>query len=158
MLLRDVITPLGLRDDQVNVPVEPLEYEALIAAAGGVDVQLLGIGRNGHLGFNEPGARLDGRTHVADLAPETREDNARFFSYPDDVPRRCVTQGLGTILRAGRLVLLAFGPRKADAVAAALEGPVTTSTPASVLQTHCNVTVMLDRAAASRLRDSTLAS
>ena len=124
-------------------------YEARIRELGGVDVQVLGIGANGHLGFNEPGSALTSRTRVKRLSDRTRRDNARFFHGIDDVPTHCVTQGLGTILEARRLVLVATGDAKADAVAAALEGPLTASVPGSVLQWHPDTVVCLDEAAAA---------
>ena len=116
-------------------------------------MQVLGIGANGHLGFNEPGSALTSRTRVKRLSDRTRRDNARFFQGLDDVPTHCVTQGLGTILEARRLVLVATGDAKADAVAAALEGPLTASVPASVLQWHPDTVVCLDEAAAAALRN-----
>src|SRR5690606_1319805 len=103
-------------------------------------------------GFNEPGSSFASLTRVKTLTEQTRADNARFFDSPDEVPAHCITQGLGTILRARHLVLLAFGERKADAVAGALEGPVTAALPASAIQLHPHVTVVIDEAAASRLR------
>ena len=106
------------------------DYERAIAEAGGVDLQILGIGTDGHIGFNEPGSSFASLTRVKTLTEQTREDNARFFDSIDDVPRHCITQGLGTILRARHLVLLAFGEGKAEAVAGAVEGPVTASLPA----------------------------
>jgi glucosamine-6-phosphate deaminase len=127
-------------------------YEQAIAAAGGVDLQLLGIGSDGHLAFNEPGSSLSSRTRVKTLTALTRSDNARFFDSPDDVPRHVLTQGLGTIREARHLVLCAVGDRKAEAVAATVEGPVSASCPASVLQLHPHVTVVLDEAAAALLR------
>jgi glucosamine-6-phosphate deaminase len=126
-------------------------YEAAIAAAGGVDLQLLGIGTDGHIGFNEPGSSLASRTRIKTLTDQTRADNARFFDSPDDVPRHVVTQGVGTILDARHVVLLAFGEAKADAVARAVEGPVTAMVPGSALQLHPHATVVVDEAAASRL-------
>ena len=111
-------------------------FEDAIRSLGGVGIQLLGIGRNGHVGFNEPGSPFGSRTRVARLSPTTRADNARFFPRPEDVPTHCLTQGLGTILDAAGLVLVASGSHKADAVAAAVEGPVTEACPASVLQQH----------------------
>lgn len=160
VLAREWTQPLGLSPAQVRVPdtreggldTAGERYEAEIAAAGGVDVQILGIGRNGHIGFNEPGSALCSRTRLKTLSRETREDNARFFSGIDEVPRYCLTQGLGTILRARTILLLAFGAAKADAVAAAVEGPVSAQVPASVLQFHERVAVLVDEAAASRLR------
>lgn len=133
-------------------PHPPTAAAAYEAALGRVRVQILGIGANGHLGFNEPGSSLTSLTRVKTLARRTREDNARFFPRLDDVPRHVITQGLGTIGRAEHLVLLAAGPHKAAAVAAAVEGPLTASCPASVLQWHPHVTVVLDDAAASRLQ------
>jgi glucosamine-6-phosphate deaminase len=127
-------------------------YEAAIRDAGGVDLQLLGIGTDGHIGFNEPASSLASRTRIKTLTDQTRRDNARFFASLDDVPRHVVTQGVGTILEARHLVLLAFGSAKAGAVAAAVEGPVTAIVPASALQLHPHATVAVDAAAASRLR------
>ncbi|PWB98133.1 glucosamine-6-phosphate deaminase [Homoserinimonas hongtaonis] len=168
---REVVATLGLDPAMVRVPGDdgvldaaldgPLEaaleaaadrYERAIETAGGIDLQILGIGANGHIGFNEPGSSLASPTRVKALTRQTREDNARFFASVDEVPRHCITQGLGTILRARHLVLLAFGDRKADAVAAAIEGAVSSSTPGSVVQLHPRVTAIVDEAAASRLR------
>jgi glucosamine-6-phosphate deaminase len=128
------------------------DYEAAIRWAGGVDLQLLGIGTDGHIGFNEPGSSLASRTRIKTLTDQTREDNARFFASLDEVPRHVVTQGIGTILDARHLVLLAFGASKAGAVAAAVEGPVSAMLPASALQLHAHATVVVDDAAASELR------
>ena len=160
VLAREVVEPLGLDPARVEVPNGALEgiehagddYERAIADAGGVDLQILGIGTDGHIGFNEPGSSFASLTRVKTLTRQTREDNARFFDSVDDVPRHCITQGLGTILRARHLVLLAFGTGKAQAVAGAVEGPVTASLPASAIQLHPHATVVLDDAAASDLR------
>lgn len=143
-----VHVPVGLGDD---IPAECEKYERAIREAGGIDVQILGIGSNGHLGFNEPGSSFASRTRVQTLTARTREDNARFFG-PDFVPTHCVTQGLGTIMESRHLVLTAFGEKKADAIAAAAEGPVTTMCPGSVLQFHPHATVVVDEAAASQLK------
>ncbi|AEF41890.1 glucosamine-6-phosphate deaminase [Hoyosella subflava] len=156
----EFVSHVDLADTAVQSPAgqaadpeqEAARYEAAIRSAGGVDVQVLGIGSNGHIGFNEPGEHLDSRTHVGLLAEQTRTDNARFFESIDDVPRRCITQGLGTIREARHLLLIATGAAKADALAAALHGPVTSDCPASVLQLHDHVTVIADKAAASRLQ------
>lgn len=126
-------------------------YEASIRDAGGIDLQILGIGRNGHIGFNEPHGSLCSRTRVETLAPSTREANQRFFSEDQTPPRQAVTVGLATIMDARRVILLATGQDKNWAVHAALEGPVSTRTPASVLQTHPDATIVLDRMAASAL-------
>lgn len=159
VITREVVEPLGLTPSLVHVPNGRLdgiqfagdEYEAAIRAAGGVDLQILGIGRTGHIGFNEPGSSLASLTRTKTLTEQTRIDNARFFDSIDDVPTHCITQGLGTILRAEHLVLLAFGEAKADAVAAAVEGAVTSSQPGSVIQLHPHATVIVDEAAASKL-------
>ncbi|WP_091608676.1 glucosamine-6-phosphate deaminase [Arthrobacter koreensis] len=159
VLRREIIEPLGLDPQAVHLPDphrEDLqkacdEYERSIAAAGGIDLQILGIGRNGHLAFNEPGGALDSRTRVEILTEDTRRANQRFFDSLDSVPTRCLTQGLGTILDAGQLLLIARGQDKAAALRAALRGPVSPECPASVLQLHRRVTVLADPAAASLL-------
>lgn len=163
-VLEGVCQQLGLPVERLHVPdgsetgPEALEraaaaYEQELRAAGGVDVEVLGIGANGHVGFNEPGSSLASRTRVKRLSDRTRRDNARFFGRCEDVPTHCLTQGLGTILDARRLVLVATGPGKALAVAAAVEGPLTASCPASVLQWHPDAWVIVDEAAATGLRN-----
>ncbi len=129
-------------------------YDEAIAESGGIDLQLLGIGTDGHIGFNEPGSSLGSRTRPKTLTESTRRDNARFFDGIDDVPRHVLTQGIGTILAARHVVLLAFGPAKAAAIAAAVEGPVTAMCPASALQLHRHVTVVVDEAAAAELKNA----
>jgi glucosamine-6-phosphate deaminase len=160
-LAQEVTGPLGMDPARVHVPdgaatdlaQAALDYDRAIREAGGVDLQLLGIGTNGHIGFNEPTSSLASRTRIKTLAPRTRRDNARFFDGDlDAVPLHCLTQGLGTILEARRLVLVAQGEVKADAVAAAVEGPLTAMVPGSALQLHPAATVLLDEAAASRLQ------
>jgi glucosamine-6-phosphate deaminase len=146
-----VHSPNGVTDD-IFVAAE--EYDAFIADAGPVDVQLLGIGSNGHIGFNEPGSSVGSRTRVKTLTEQTRHDNARFFTGIDDVPRHVITQGLGTISAARHLVLIATGSHKAEAFAAAVEGPLTASCPGSVLQLHPHVTVVVDDAAAAQLKNA----
>lgn len=160
VITREVVVPLGLDPARVRVPDGALEgiehagedYERALAEAGGVDLQILGIGTDGHIGFNEPGSSFASLTRVKTLTQQTRKDNARFFDTVEDVPRHCITQGLGTILRARHLVLLAFGAGKADAVAGAVEGPVTASLPGSAIQLHPHATVVVDEQAASALR------
>ncbi|MFJ5779863.1 glucosamine-6-phosphate deaminase [Streptomyces sp. NPDC093094] len=132
---------------------EARRYEEALAASGPIGVQILGIGRNGHIGFNEPGSSLASRTRPKTLTEATRRDNARFFTSLQDVPRHVITQGLATISEASHLVLIATGPGKADAVAAAVEGPVSARCPASVLQLHPHATVVLDESAAAKLQD-----
>jgi glucosamine-6-phosphate deaminase len=143
--------PNGVADDIFTAAEH---YDELIKESGPVDVQLLGIGANGHIGFNEPGSSLGSRTRVKTLTEQTRHDNARFFSSIDEVPRHVITQGLGTISSARHLVLIATGAHKAQAVAAAVEGPITASCPASVLQLHPHVTVVVDEAAAAQLANA----
>ncbi|MBK0421589.1 glucosamine-6-phosphate deaminase [Leucobacter sp. CSA2] len=156
----DAVNVVGLDPERVRVPFARTvaeaaetgaEYERAIAAAGGIDLQILGIGRNGHLAFNEPGSAVDSRTRAVELTPETREDNARFFESADQVPTHAITQGIGTILEARALLMIATGAAKAAAVAAAIEGPETEALPASFLRRHADVIWLLDEAAASRL-------
>jgi glucosamine-6-phosphate deaminase len=137
--------------DPERLPGAGHRYEDLIVAAGGVDLQVLGIGTDGHLAFNEPGSSLASRTRLKTLTEETRRDNARFFGSAEEVPRHVLTQGLGTILDAGHLLLIVSGEAKAAAVAAAIEGPLSASCPASVLQLHPHVSVLLDEPAAAGL-------
>ena len=161
VITREVIEPLGLDPELIHVPngaVETIEhagddYDAAIIAAGGVDLQILGIGTDGHIGFNEPGSSFASITRVKTLTEQTRKDNARFFDSEDDVPMHCITQGLSTILRARHLLLLAFGEGKAEALAGAVEGPVSASNPGSAIQLHPHVTVLVDEAAASQLKN-----
>lgn len=127
-------------------------YEDAIAHCGGIDLQILGIGSNGHIAFNEPGAPHRSRTRVIDLTEKTIADNARFFDRPEDVPRCAITMGIDTILETRQILLAACGEHKASAVAAALEGTVTPVMPASALQHHDRTYILLDRAAASQLQ------
>jgi glucosamine-6-phosphate deaminase len=156
-IAHELTDDLGLPADRVHgpdptdVPSAGVAYEALLAEAGGVDLQVLGIGGDGHLAFNEPGSSLASVTRLKTLTEETRRANARFFDSLDDVPHHVLTQGLGTILRARHLLLIASGAGKAEAVAAAIEGPLTASCPASVLQLHPHATVLLDPEAAAQL-------
>ena len=154
-----VVEPLGMTPARVHVPDgNPQDeeragqaYEVAISAAGGVDLQILGIGSNGHIGFNEPGAAFSSRTRVVRLAERTRQDNARFFAAPEDVPTHAMTQGLATIFEARHLLLIAHGRGKATAIKRALTGPVTEDFPASLLQLHPSTSLFLDSAAASLL-------
>jgi glucosamine-6-phosphate deaminase len=139
------------RGDAADPAAEAARYEAAIAAAGGIDLQVLGIGRNGHLAFNEPGSGFASRTRVTTLAETTRIANAAAFA-PLPVPQRAITLGLGTILEARACLLIANGAAKAEAIAATVEGPVDPACPASVLQRHPDVTLLLDREAAGALR------
>lgn len=146
---KNVHIPDGLARD---TPKFCAKYERQIRKAGGIDLQLLGIGTDGHIGFNEPSSSLASRTRIKTLTPQTRRDNARFFGGEERVPHHVITMGIGTILEARHCVLLAFGKGKARAVAEAVEGPVTAMNPASALQLHPKVTMLLDEAAASELK------
>lgn len=126
-------------------------YEESIRRAGGIDLQILGIGRNGHIGFNEPTSSLGSRTRLKVLSAETLEDNRRFFASSNGMPQCAVTMGIGTILEARRIVLLATGASKAKAVARAIEGPITAAVTASALQLHPDVTFLVDEEAAAEL-------
>lgn len=141
--------PDGMTTD---IPRHCREYEEQIKSAGGIDIQVLGIGSDGHIGFNEPTSSLSSRTRDKVLTEQTRRDNARFFPTPEDVPYACLTMGIGTILDSRQCLLLAFGAHKADAVAAAVEGPVTSMIPASALQLHTDARFFVDEAAASKLK------
>ncbi|SER85765.1 glucosamine-6-phosphate deaminase [Salisediminibacterium halotolerans] len=126
-------------------------YERLIQQLGGVDTQLLGIGANGHIAFNEPGSPFDGRTRVVDLAPATIEANSRYFNEGETVPSQAVTMGIGTIMESGRIVMIASGKEKAAAVKEMLTGEVTEDCPATVLQKHDDVTLIADAEALSEI-------
>lgn len=126
-------------------------YDEEIKKAGGIDLQILGIGGNGHIAFNEPGSPLDSRTRTQVLDEGTISDNARFFQSIDDVPKSAVTMGIGTIIEARQIILLANKANKADAVKKTVEGPVTEEVPASVLQKHPNATIIVDKDAGSKL-------
>lgn len=142
--------PDGLADD---LPKACAEYDQAIKDAGGVDIQILGIGSDGHIAFNEPGSSFSSRTRIKTLTNQTREDNARFFADDiNQVPRHCLTQGLGTIMEAKHILLIATGKAKAEAVHQLVEGPISALWPATILQMHPHCTVLLDDAAASRLQ------
>lgn len=134
-----------------NITAHCEAYEAAIRDAGGIDLQVLGIGSDGHLGFNEPSSSLVSRTRIKTLTEVTRTANRRFFPADEEVPWHVITMGLGTIMDARMCLLLAFGEAKAEAVRLAVEGPVSAMVPASVLQFHPRAKLLLDEAAASRL-------
>ncbi|MFI1245592.1 glucosamine-6-phosphate deaminase [Streptomyces anulatus] len=161
VVLREVIEPLGLSEASFIGPDGSAEdvqaaceaYDRALAEAGGVDLQLLGIGTDGHIGFNEPCSSLASRTRIKTLTQQTRVDNARFFGDDiEQVPHHVITQGIGTILDARHPILLATGEGKAEAVAQTVEGPVASIVPASALQLHPHATVVVDEAAASKLK------
>lgn len=141
--------PDGLATD---IPAHCAEYEEAIVRAGGIDLQLLGLGRDGHIGFNEPTSSLASRTRIKTLTERTRADNARFFDHPEQVPQHVITMGIGTIMEARSILVLAFGEAKAEAVAAMVEGPVTALVPASILQMHPVVKLVTDESAATKLK------
>ncbi|MDR1386504.1 MAG: glucosamine-6-phosphate deaminase [Propionibacteriaceae bacterium] len=158
--IRQTVTePLGLDPTRVQVPngfapdlaQAARDYEHAIVDAGGVDIQILGVGSNGHIGFNEPTSSLSSRTRIKTLTEQTRIDNQRFFGGLEEVPRHCLTQGLGTIMDARHVVLVATGGHKARAVKAIVEGPITAMWPGSVLQLHRQATIVVDEAAAADL-------
>ena len=140
--------PNGLARD---VEAECKNYEAMIAEAGGIDLQVLGIGRNGHIGFNEPGSEFNGVTRLVDLDEDTIAANSRFFLSPDQVPRQALSMGIKSIMRARRILLLANGAGKAQAIRDMIYGSITPAMPASVLQLHPDVTVIVDAEAGSLL-------
>jgi len=141
-------------DGMSNDPIEACQlYENTIERSGGIDIQLLGIGRNGHIGFNEPSSSLTSRTRIKTLTQATVDDNARFFEADETQPSLSLTMGIGTIMDSAQIVLIATGESKADAIRATVEGAVTASCPASILQMHGNAIVLVDRAAASKLEN-----
>lgn len=141
--------PNGLETDSEKASKE---YDAIIESVGGVDLQLLGIGHNGHIGFNEPADEFCKGTHCVDLTASTIEANKRFFEKEEDVPRQAYTMGIGTIMKAKKILLVASGADKAEIIAKSLTGPVTPQVPASILQFHNDVTVVCDEAAFSKLK------
>lgn len=155
----NLFSKVNLKPENTHVPnglapdleAECQRYEELIKKAGGIDLQILGIGTNGHIGFNEPGTDFGAITHVVDLDESTIRDNSRFFASIDEVPTRAISMGIKTIMQAKEIILMASGGSKADAVYAAVHGPVTPDVPASVLQLHPSVTLVVDQAAASKL-------
>ncbi|HJD23109.1 MAG TPA: glucosamine-6-phosphate deaminase [Firmicutes bacterium] len=158
-MMENLFRHINVKQENIHVPSgvapdlekECADYEAAIEAAGGIDLQILGIGRNGHIAFNEPSDSFPPATHTVELTESTINANKRFFASADDVPRRAVTTGIGTIMKARAIVLVATGADKAEAVRAMAKGPVTPRCPASILQFHPRATILLDEAAASLL-------
>lgn len=144
----NVHIPMGMAED-VDAFCE--WYEQKIIEHGGIDLQILGIGANGHIAFNEPGSSLGSRTRIKTLNENTRLDNSRFFNSLDEVPKYAITMGVGTIMEAKRLLLLANGVKKADAIKATVEGPIMAKFPATIVQLHRYATVIVDKEAASKL-------
>ena len=140
--------PNGLAED---LDAECARYNQVIRDMGGIDIQVLGMGHNGHIGFNEPGHAFELETHAVDLTQTTIDANARFFASKDEVPRRAVTMGIKSIMQAKQILVVVSGADKADIVKAAFTGPVTPAVPASILQMHPNVVLVGDKAALSKL-------
>jgi glucosamine-6-phosphate deaminase len=145
---RYVYIPHGMADD---VRAHCGWYEEQIDRAGGIDLQILGIGGNGHIAFNEPGSSLGSRTRIKTLDEKTRKDNSRFFTSMDEVPKYAITMGIGTIMDARQLILLANGKNKAQAIKNTIEGPITAMVPATIVQLHEYATIVVDKDAASLL-------
>lgn len=137
--------------DLMDGAMECKEYEEAIKQCGGIDLQVLGIGRNGHIGFNEPGSSFTSRTRIVELTDSTRQDNARYFNTPEEVPTHAITMGIATIMESKQIVLLASGEEKAEAMKILLQGEVNESFPASILNKHSNVIIVADEAALSGL-------
>ena len=158
-MMDQLFNHVNMRPEAIHVPcgnaadldAGAKAYDAAIEQAGGIDMQLLGIGCNGHIGFNEPGTPLESLTHVVELTQNTREVNARFFESIDEVPTHAATMGIKTVMNARKLLLIALGESKADAIRATVEGPVCAACPASVLQLHPDAVVFCDEGAASKL-------
>jgi len=152
---------IDIDSGQVNLPngdandlqEECNSYEKAIKQADGIDIQILGIGLNGHIGFNEPGTPFSMQTHVVDLDESTRQANARFFDSIDDVPTQAITMGIDTIMQSKQIILLVSGSQKAEALDKLVNGPVTEDFPASILQKHANVTIIADQVALSELSE-----
>jgi glucosamine-6-phosphate deaminase len=162
VLRRELLSPVGaelhsleiLDGNAADLSAEADRFEEALRSSGGIDLQILGIGTNGHIGFNEPGSSFTSRTRMVELHEETVQSNSRYFDSPEVVPRKALSQGLATIFEARSILLLATGDSKARAISSMVEGPTSPSNPASILQRHPDVTVIMDAAAASRLRSA----
>ena len=141
----NTFVPNGLAED---LEAQCKEYDQKIAELGGIDIQLLGVGNNGHIAFNEPNNELSSGTHIISLTDNTIEANARFFDNIDDVPRKAITMGVGGIMKAKKIILIASGESKAEAIKGIFSGKITTANPATMLQMHRDVTIIVDEAAA----------
>ena len=148
---RCIHIPQGMADD---IPGFCEWYEEKISAFGGIDLQILGIGSNGHIAFNEPGSSLGSRTRIKTLTEKTRKENARFFDSMDEVPKYAISMGVGTIMDAKQLLLLASGEGKADAIQKTVEGPITAIVPATIVQMHRKAVLIVDKDAGSKLSSS----
>ena len=148
--IANTFVPNGLAD---NLEVECKEYDKKIMELGGIDIQLLGVGNNGHIAFNEPDEQLSAGTHVISLTEKTIEANSRFFENINDVPKKAITMGLGGIMKAKKIILIASGESKAEAIKGLFSGKITTDNPASMLQMHRDVTVIVDKEAAKLIKE-----
>lgn len=148
--IANTFVPNGLAD---NLEVECKEYDKKIMELGGIDIQLLGVGNNGHIAFNEPDEQLSAGTHVISLTENTIEANSRFFENINDVPKKAITMGLGGIMKAKKIILIASGESKAEAIKGLFSGKITTDNPASMLQMHRDVTVIVDKEAAKLIKE-----
>ena len=146
---KNTFVPDGMAKD---IEAHCAKYEAMMKAVGGVDYQVLGIGSNGHIGFNEPGSSVGSLTRMVKLTANTIKDNSRFFKRAQDVPTKAISMGIGTVLRCKKIVLVANGANKADCIAKAVEGPITATVPASALQLHPGVTYVITEDAAAGLK------
>lgn len=140
------------RGNTGNIQEECLLYDQSIESHGGIDLQILGIGSNGHIGFNEPGTAFNSKTHIVDLAPSTRQANARFFDKPENVPFQAITMGIATIMKSKEILLLVSGDSKKEAMDYLLHGELNENFPASVLKTHAHATIIADKAALSKAK------
>ena len=145
---KNIHIPNGMADD---IESECSNYEEAIKDAGGIDIQVLGIGRNAHIGFNEPTISFEKGTHLVDLTPSTIEANARFFDCIEEVPKKAITMGTGSIFKSRKIMLLAYGEDKAEAIYNTIHGKITPEIPASILQFHGDIVIILDKKAASKL-------
>lgn len=159
-MMNKLFNHIDINKDKIHIPnglamnlaEECARYEEAIASAGGIDLQVLGIGQNGHIAFNEPGTSFDSKTHVIELTPSTREVNARFFNDPKEVPTKAITMGIESIMSSGELLLLVSGKEKADAMKRLIDGNISEDFPASALKQHPSFTVIADREALSKVK------
>ena len=161
-MMENLFNGIDINEDNINIPFglgdleeNCINYDMRIESAGGIDVQILAVGRNGHIGFNEPGIPFGLTTHIAELSDETRADNARFFDSFEDVPRQAVTMGIRSIMNARQIIFIGSGAEKAEALRQTLFGPVTVECPSSVLQLHPNITFFIDRDAGRIIKEYT---
>ncbi|KOR27063.1 glucosamine-6-phosphate deaminase [Clostridium sp. L74] len=158
-MMNNLFNHVNINKDNINIPngmmnhieKECEEYESSIVKAGGIDLQVLGIGVNGHIGFNEPGESFEAETHLVNLDKKTIESNSRFFGSKDEVPTRAISMGIKTILHSKKIILLACGQNKADAIFKTIKGKITPNVPASILQLHKDLVFIVDKEAASKL-------